>query len=391
MGDKPDSRPRTGDSMKIAVIRQKYVNYGGAESFLAQYTSQLALMGHEVHIFANQWTPPDHSNIRVHRVGAVKINSFIRSLSFAWLAAREVRKHPFDIIQSHERTFYQDIYRAGDGCHREWLEQRKKHLSPFKRWLLDWSPFHRLILSLEKGLFEKGRCRKIIAISEMVKKDILRHYRIPEQEIAVVYNGVSLERFHPRNRGPFREPVRERHGIPGMAVLILFVGSGFERKGLRYLMQSLKYLKSENWRLLLVGKGDWDRYLSFAPVTLRSRITCVDPVNTVEEYYAAADLFVLPSLYEPFGNVHLEAMASGLPVIASGRSGAAEIIGHGENGLVVRDPSDPKEIAENINLLFDSAVREAMGEKARVLAEKFTPERNAGEMLKIYRQMSQTI
>jgi UDP-glucose:(heptosyl)LPS alpha-1,3-glucosyltransferase len=373
--------------MKVAVIRYKYVNYGGAEGFVDQYTHQLAKAGHEVHIFAHQWGTGDHPHLHVHRVPAWTFNSWVRSLSFSWFANREVRKESYDIVQSHERIFYQDIYRAGDGCHREWLEQRKKFLSPAKRFFLVFNPFHCLILAMEKGLFEKGWCRKIVAISEMVKKDIQKHYRVPDDKIAVVYNGVSLERFHPDNKKRHRSSIREALGIPEKSVLILFVGSGFERKGLKFLIQSLQFLSSENWCLLLMGKGNWSRYLHVASSENQEKITCLEPVNDLEKYYAAADIFVLPSIYEPFGNANLEALASGLPVVTSANSGAAEILEHGKNGVVVENPSDPKEIADNINSLFDPAVRESMGRKARSLAEKFTQESNLQEMMKVYEEV----
>lgn len=370
--------------MKVAVIRYKYVNYGGAEGFVDQYTNQLASAGHDVHIFAHQWEAGNHPNLHVHPVPALTFNALIRSLSFSWFAAREVRKGNFDIVQSHERIFFQDIYRAGDGCHREWLEQRKKFLSPVKRGLLAFNPFHRLILFMEKGLFERGWCRKIVAISEMVKKDIQKHYSVPDDKIAVVYNGVSLERFHPKNKKLHRSIIRETLGVPEKSVLILFVGSGFERKGLQFLIQSLEYLSSDNWNLLLMGKGNWSRYLDFASQEKRKKIHCLDPVDDLEKYYAAADIFVLPSIYEPFGNANLEALASGLPIVTSGYSGAAEILEHEKSGMVVNNPSDPKEIAEHINRLFDPTARESMGRNARLLAENFTQEINLQEMIKVY-------
>jgi UDP-glucose:(heptosyl)LPS alpha-1,3-glucosyltransferase len=373
--------------MKIAVIRYKYVNYGGAEGFLDQYTNQLASAGHEVHIFAHQWEAGNHPQLRVHSVPALTLNAWVRSLSFAWFAGKEIRKGNYDIVQSHERIFCQDIYRAGDGCHREWLEQRKNFLSPAKRFFLLWNPFHRLILFMEKGLFERGWCGKVVAISEMVKKDIQKHYRISEDKIEVVYNGVLLDRFHPDNKKRHRSSIREKLNIPEKEVLILFVGSGFERKGLQFLLQSLEFLSADNWRLLLMGKGNWNRYLQFASEESQKKIHCHEPVDDLEKYYASADIFVLPSIYEPFGNANLEALASGLPIVTSRNSGAAEILDHGGNGRVVENPSDPKEIAENINALFDPSVRESMGEKARFLAEKFTQERNLQEMIKVYQKV----
>ena len=373
--------------MKIAIIRQKYVNYGGAEQFVSEYTTHLAEAGHEVHIFAHQWTPSAHPNIRIHPVRALTLNSFFRTLSFAWFAARAVRRESFDVVQSHERTWCQDVYRAGDGCHREWLERRSSYLPPLKKWSFRFNWFHQLILKLEKHIFEGGQCKKIIAISEMVKCDILKHYCLPAEKVEVVYNGVRLDRFHPDNKRRYRNEVRERVGVPKDVVMILFVGSGFERKGLKYLVRAVGLLGCENWRLVLAGKGGWNRYLRFASEQTREKIIALDPVNDIETLYAAADLFVLPSMYEPFGNANLEALASGLPIVTSRNTGVAEIIEPKKEGMIVEDPSNPKAIAEAIVYLMDPKVREPMGKFARLLAERFTQKRNAEAMLRIYRAL----
>ena len=371
--------------MKIAIIRQKFVLYGGAEQFVQGYIHQLAEAGHDIHIFANQWTPSSHPNIHLHHVPSFKFNAFIRTLSFAWFSARAVKNKSFDIIQSHEKTWVQDVYRAGDGCHKEWLEQRKRFLPALKRFSLSFNPFHWLILKLEKTMFESGQCKKFIAISQMVKNDILKHYRCPQENISVVYNGVNLKRFHPGNEN--RQSIRKELGITESTVLILFVGSGFERKGLKHLLQATQYLRSEDWRLVIMGKGKWNKYLQFAPKNLRSRIIHREPVPEIEKYYSAADLFALPSIYEPFGNANLEALATGLPVITSRHCGAADIIQHRLNGLIVENPESPKEIADNINTLFDPVLRQSMSQNARTLAEQFSLEKNTREMLKTYQEV----
>ena len=174
------------------------------------------------------------------------------------------------------------------------------------------------------------------------------------------------------------------------SILVLFVGSGFERKGLQFLLQSTEFLEDKNWRLLLMGKGNFEKYLQFAPADKRHQIIAKKPDPEIEKYYAAADLFVLPSIYEPFGNANLEALATGLPVITTKYCGAANIIDAKENGLIVADPFNPQEIAENINFLFNPSVRETMGNKARDLAEQFPPERLNREMIQIYESLMQT-
>jgi UDP-glucose:(heptosyl)LPS alpha-1,3-glucosyltransferase len=373
--------------MKIAIIRRKFVLYGGAEQFVQGYIQQLADAGHDIHIFANHWSPSNHPNIHLHHVSAFNLNAFIRTLSFTFFAAKALGNESFDIIQSHEKTWKQDVYRVGDGCHKEWLEQRKRCIPTLKGFLLSFNPFHWLILKLEKNLFESGKCRKFIAISQMVKNDILKHYHCPQKNISVIYNGVDLTRFHPKNQSRYRAKIREEVGIPENSVFILFVGSGFERKGLKPLLEATQYLRCRDWRMLVIGKGKWKKYIEFAPEDLRSKIFYKEPISDIEKYYAAADIFTLPSIYEPFGNANLEALASGLAVITSRHCGAANIIQHKLNGLIVERPRSSQEIAEKINILFDPSLRQSMRQNGRLLAEKFSIEKNTGEMLGVYQKI----
>ena len=130
---------------------------------------------------------------------------------------------------------------------------------------------------LEKNIFESGQCKKIIAISQMVKEDIIENYKCPPEKISVVYNGVDLHRFHPSNKNIYRKSIRKQLGIPENSVLILFVGSGFERKGLQFLLQSTEFLGKENWRLLLMGKGNFEKFIRYAPANKRNRIITKEP------------------------------------------------------------------------------------------------------------------
>ena len=218
----------------------------------------------------------------------------------------------------------------------------------------------------------------------MVKNDILENYKCPPENISVVYNGVDLKRFHPDNKKIYRKLIRKKLGIPESSTLILFVGSGFERKGLQFLLESTAYLKNEDWRLLLMGKGKFEKFMGYAPTSKHSQIIAKEPDPEIEKYYAAADIFILPSIYEPFGNANLEALAAGLPVVTTRYCGAADIIDNKQNGLIVEDPFNPEEIAEKIRYLFTPSTRETMGENARELAQQFPLERNSREMLEIY-------
>ena len=367
--------------MKIALIRKKYTYHGGAESFSQGLIDQLLLQGHEVHIHAISWEGRSPSpGMFFHKVPAVTFNSLLRDLMFAFASRNQVAEGHYDIIQSHDKTLYQDIYRAGDGCHIEWLRQRWKRTGILGRLSTVFNPYHWLILGLERSIFRGERYRKIIAISELVKRNIIEHYQVPVDDIVVIYNGVDLRRFHPGNRERFRKEVRRQYEIAEQDRGFLFVGSGFERKGVGYLIEAAEMLDAPV-TLLIVGKGSQKKFQNMVG---KQRVIFCGPQKNIEQYYAAADAFVFPTVYEPFGNVHLEALASGLPVITTRNSGAAEIIEEGKSGFVVPEPEDRNAISESMKRLLDAGMLQAMAREARRTAERFTLERSVFEMLRLY-------
>lgn len=369
--------------MRIAIVRKKYTFHGGAEGFSQSLVQRLAAAGHEVHIYAIGWSgEAGKKGITMHRVPVLGATSLLRDLSFALSSARLLRKDRtrLDIIQSHDKTLFQDIYRAGDGCHIEWLGQRWKRAGLPEKLSICLNPYHWMILLLERTIFRSRKYRRIIAISELVRRNIMEHYSVPEADIDVVYNGVDLEKYRPENRDLYRSGLRAEYGIPHDAFVILFVGSGFERKGVGTLIRAAELL-DRPVTVLIAGRGNESRYKR---LVRRQRVIFCGPQKQIERYYAAADLFVFPTIYEPFGNVHLEALASGLPVITTRNSGAAEIIRDGVQGFAVADPDDAGAIASRISVFFDPAVREKAGKQARLLAEGFTFDRYVTALTGIY-------
>lgn len=368
--------------MRIGIVRKKYIFHGGAEGFSQNFIKHLADAGHEIHIFAITWSAPTGvQNLYFHKVPAITFNSTLRDISFAFSSYMLLKRKRFDIIQSHDKTLYQDVYRAGDGCHIEWLVQRWKRTGLFGKLSIVLNPYHWLILSLERAIFTKHRFRKVIAISELVKRNIIEHYAINKNDIEIIYNGVDLERFHPRNRELYRREIRQQYSIADDTIVTLFVGSGFERKGVEFLLRAVDVVPSP-LTVLIAGRGPQRRYQHLIK---RQRVIFCGPQEDIHKYYAASDLFVLPTIYEPFGNVHLEALASGIPVITTKLSGAAEIIKNGFHGFVVSLPEDWNSLAKKISFLANnSEQREAMGINARRLAEEFSFEQHLVKILNLY-------
>ena len=232
------------------------------------------------------------------------------------------------------------------------------------------SPYHRCALAIEKRQMASSGHRKIIAISGTGKREFIEEYGLPEEDVTIIYNGVDVERFHPRNRAPYGTKTRESLGIPTTSQVVLFVGTGFRRKGVGRLLRLWTQQGAPDAYLVIVGN---DAKLSYyRKVWNHSRICFAGPQTRVEEFYAAADLLVLPSVQEAFGNVVLEALASGVPVVTSGDVGGAESLdGELRQGIVV-DFDDPEEFKQKILWGLDPERWPVLSQLARQLAERYS-------------------
>ncbi len=338
--------------MKIALVRQKYTDFGGAERYTAAIAEHLLRLGHEVHVFANEWKMKNDGSkdgrIVFHHIPILKLLSVFQVITFAVNVRRILKREQFDIIHSFERTLYQDIYRAGDGCHREWLIQRRKIDLPGKSVLHRINPLHIALLWIEKQIFKEGNYKAIIANSRRGKKEIMDLYGVPENRIHVIYTAVDSKRFAGGQDRKMKEKQCRQFGINPNKPILLFVGSGFQRKGLPSTLRSLALLPFQV-HLIVVGKERLSPYQRLAgKLGVDSYVTFTGPISDVIPFYKTADLFIFPTIYEPFGNVCLEAMAAGLPVVTSRINGASEVIVEGENGCVIENPLNPTEIAAKI-------------------------------------------
>ena len=368
--------------MRVAVVRQRYNVQGGAERFIERALAALSDRGLATVVLARQWTGDPGS---VVRCDPFYLGRVWRDWSFARAVCGEVGRQSFDLVQSHERIACCDIYRAGDGVHAQWLRNRRTALGPIARAGLVLNPYHRYVLAAERMLFSSPRLRAVICNSRMVKDEIRTHFGTPETKLHVIYNGIDLESFHPRLRAAHRAGLRQRLGIPQDACVFLHVGAGFERKGVFRLIDAFALSGLKDAHLLVVGDDKTrvraERLAAARGVT--SRVHFAGTQADVRPWYGAADAFVLATLYDPFPNAALEAMACGLPVLTTRQCGTAEIIDEGMSGFVV-DALAVGDLAQRLARLAGPAARE-MGSRARERALGFGMDEMAGRFVALYR------
>jgi len=351
----------------LVLARLKYTPFGGAENYLARLISALEEKGLKYRILSTNWTGN----------GALKISlpkylpSFLRILRFA--SAVCLKKNTDEILFSLERIPCADVYRAGDGVHMAWIDTRIRHGE--SRFKIFSNPLQFTYLWLERRTFENSR--RIIANSNFVKNDIMKYYGIDESKIDIVYNGVPQNNI---DSGEARQKIDAEFGLKSGQKIILFVGSGFMRKGGYEFLNIVSRLKHRDFTAIVVGKEKNIKKYKQEAAMLGVNVIFTGAREDVGTFYAAADIFLFPTRYEPFSNVCLEAMAGACAVVTSAQNGASEIL---DDDFVMKSPQD-MDILETLERLlsdelFLSEIKTA--NKAKSLA--FSVERNLDETLKV--------
>ncbi|MDD5199772.1 MAG: glycosyltransferase family 4 protein [Terrimicrobiaceae bacterium] len=346
--------------MKIGLVRRGYSSTGGAEAYLRRLAKGLMAMDHvPVLIASHEWPEGDWPGEYVVRADGGSPMRFAHDVERA--AAR------CDVVFSLERIFHCDVYRAGDGVHGAWLERRAKFEAPWRRWARALNRKHRELLRLEACVLSPERTRLVIANSRMVRDEIVERYGFPAGRIEIVPNGYDAP---PVPEG-LRERRRDELGISPGAFVALFAGSGWERKGLRHAIEAVRGLPEVT--LLVAGRGD-ARGLDAANVRF------VGARADLQPDFAAADVFVLPTIYDPFSNACLEALAAGLPVITTRANGFAEILTEGAHGTTVA-PGDVGALRAALRDWMDGARRSEARAACRELAARYSVAENTTRTL----------
>ena len=360
---------------------------GGAERYLVDLCTRMAEEGHEVHVYAEHWEEEDR-RVHLHRVKTIPFPKSLRLLSFAKKATKAMERGNYDVTLGVGNTLKADVLQPHGGVHWAWfwrslrlydnplvwtIKLLGRILSP-KQWISGW---------IEDGPYKKRSFSGIIAISDMVRDDLIRWYGIPEDRILVIYNGVDIERFHPRNR-EYREEIRKRHNI-GDEIVILFVSNNFRMKGLGYLLGALALIKKKDYppfKLLILGRDRISPYERLARrLGILQEVVFAGSTDNPEKYYGAADLLVHPTFYDACSLTVLEALASGLPVITTPSNGASGVLRNGRGGFVIDDPRQVGHLCEKIAWFYEESRRQEVSLAAYQCMREYSVEKNYHQMI----------
>ncbi len=325
----------------------------GAERYLLRLASGLATQGHVITLYCEDWSPRENP---FQKVCKVESND---PITYAAKIASIPLKDRHDIVFSLERVPHCDIYRAGDGVHADWLAYRQAFYPVKGRLRTMLRAKNRDLCRLESQVFSPGGVKRVICNSHFIAEQVKNRFAFPEERIDIIYNGVPYLEFSNGDRALGRQKL----GFAQDDYVILLVGAGAERKGHAIARDNVRRLRNSRAKLLIVDNP---------------------PPVAMKHVYAAADVFLLPTLYDPFANVTLEALAAGLPVITSAQNGASEIIENEKTGFILPRADDDKLIVHLLKYLADADHRAAFRKPAQALAQKFDLPHNVNATLKVF-------
>ncbi len=334
----------------VALLKSKAGNSGGLEKYASRIAAGFIEQGAKVSLLT---TGSPSSSIPFYSVKTAPWPAFLRMEQFDQFVQRWIANEKPDLVFGMDRNRFQTHIRAGNGVHIAYLKSRILTEGKIKYGLCLLNPMHRKILELEKTAFEHPELRKLFANSHMVRNELLEYYQIDPAKIEVIHNGVEWEEMHSDfshwEKGR-KEACRQFHLNPSI-FHFLFIGNGYLRKGLDRLLEGLARLKRRDFHLSVIGKDNRMELFHAKAVQLglKDHVRFFGPRPEIRLFYQLADVLVIPSFYDPFANVTVEALAMGLFVVSSKHNGGHEIL-HPHHGTLIENLLDPDSVAAALEI-----------------------------------------
>jgi len=379
--------------LKIAVLINSFITTGGAERYAVEVSRRLA-REHEVHVFCHQWSFDGTEKITFHKIPKhIEKPSFLGQLLFSFFSHRML-DDSFDIVHTHSRVTHFDVLTIHCPCFRTYITQQKNRLKKiFSLISASLSPRVLSWLWLEKKQFTYNRERLFIAVSENIKENVQANYSLPDENFRMAYPGVDDTMAKRGNSDNDNKELRSKLEISKNDLVILFVGTEFKRKGLDALLNAFESIQRPNIKLVIAGGGggDKEKYINLAAkMGLKDNVLFLGLVQDIEDLYAIADVFILPTLSDPSPMAPIEAMLAGVATIMSCSQycGTAEHIKN-EEAILLENPGDPDEIAEALSRLMDEGYKNELGLRGQALASKLTWDNTTANTLSTYYEVLQ--
>ncbi len=382
--------------MKVAFLIERLdPRRGGMETSAAQFLTEVALLGPEIHV-VTQEVAPDFSIVPVHQLGIRGSGRTARYKNFVEGAQSYLQGGNWDVVHAVTPCIDCNLYQPRSGITQQALS---RSVAVRKNWFTRslrkiggvLNSKQRLLTKLEQQLLTRNNPPIVAALSRFMRRQLEESYALPEENIRDVFNGITISLPDATERKTIREKLRREQGLSENDSVALFAGHNFRRKGLSKILEALAKDQAQNWHLLVAGKDSPRAYQRLAQeLGVADRVQFLGSRSDVRQLYLAADVCVLPTYYDPCSRTVLEAMSLGVPCISTAFDGSSECITQGENGFVLESPDAVDVLAAHLNALSNRATQIKMSENAVALWERLSMRRHAREIFDIYKFIAES-
>ena len=384
-------------ALRIALVAESVApERGGAETSTAQFIQHLLGHGLKVDLYTRSRVD-SNGDLTVHRVDPPSISRALKTIRFSRRVDELLAARRYDVVHAITPCLRADVYQPRGGTVPETVERNLALRAPgaprtLKRLANHFNFKQRTMIRLERRLMQRSPAPIVVAISSYVQAQLIRHYRLPEQNIRRIFNGVD---FHPPTepqRSQDRRTIRRMYGVADDEVFALMIAHNFKLKGVAQWIRALGMLTHSDgprFKTVIIGKGDPRRYQALArKLEIEDSVMFAGYTKQVSAFYSAADIFMHPTFYDPCSRVVLEAMLHGLPPVTTRFNGAAEVIDDGVNGRVIAAPDDVEELARAARQAADARLRDAVQRMRDELVERLSMERHTRQIVELYRHIA---
>lgn len=365
--------------MKIALVHLRHAYSGGVELYLNQMARYLAEKGEDVTIICRSHDDkPPHPSVKFVKLSGLSLGKTHRLWKFAKAVEKHVNNSDYDLVYGLAHAWTHDLLRIGAGTT---LNMSRSLDRPMR--LKD-----RINHIIESRAMAPGAYRHVICNSHKSASEIQETHQVPADKITVIHNFVDTKKFDAERVKHEASTLKQELGLNDNKPVFLFLGTGYERKGLKQALQAYVKLPFEA-HLLVVGRetheADYIKYAKEIGVSDRCQFLGGD--NRPELYFSIADCYMLPTLYEPFGFTVIEALACGTPVITTENCGAREVL-NTEVARVISASVDPNDLLGAMIELADKKRNSDISKRCRELALTMDVdtvlEKNYQQLLAVY-------
>lgn len=372
--------------MKIGLVLEHFdPQRGGLEHWTWQFAGRLAELGHEVHIIACDFAAPAFEKAPVLHPVKNATSPRLRAARFEQV----LRPMRLDVIHDMGCGWHADIFHPHGGSTRAFREHNLMRIPRWRQIRFWRERRYREQAEIERRqLADPGAL--VVAVSQMVLEHFHTLHGVPQERLRLIHNGVDVERFSPQHCAGIREASRRMSGTSGDETVFLLVAHNLRLKNAESAIRALAVLAAGGApaRLVIAGGKRPGPFVELArKLGISDRVTFLEAVGDIRPCYAAADVCVHPTWYDPCSLVALEALACGLPLITTRFNGVSELMAEGKEGFLLPSPAGVLALAEKMRLLLDPALRAKMGASARRLAGQHSLNHQTSRFLTLYQEV----